>query len=98
MVDSVGGKPFSVGERSVGAVARTQPARPPEPVVTAQPKPPATAAAQVAQELAASPPVDTDRVSRIRRAIAEGKFPLSPATIADRLLALKLDWSGHDQA
>lgn len=57
----------------------------------------------IARALAASPPVDTDRVTRIRRAIEEGKFPISPTTIADRLLALRLDWTsqgpaGKDQA
>lgn len=98
MMDSVGGKPFSIGERSVGAVARTVPARGLEAPLTAQTKAPVAAPTSVARELAASPPVDADRVARIRRAIAEGKFPLSPATIADRLIALKMDWTGNDQA
>ena len=31
-------------------------------------------------------------------AIATGTFPILPATIADRLLALKLNWDGHESA
>ena len=31
-------------------------------------------------------------------AIASGTFPILPATIADRLLALKMNWDGHDAA
>ena len=34
----------------------------------------------------------------LRKAIADGRFPLSPATIADRLIALKLDWNSHEPA
>ena len=34
----------------------------------------------------------------MNRAIADGKFPLSPSTIADRLIALKLEWKSNEQA
>ena len=37
-------------------------------------------------------------MARIRRAVAEGRFPISPATIADRLLAFKMNWNGNDPA
>ena len=47
---------------------------------------------------AAAPPVDLERVARIKKAIQDGTFPLLSATIADRLLALKLDWKPHDPA
>ena len=96
MVDQVGAKPVSSGER-VGRVARTTASRPVETSVRADAQAPATGFRRVAQELAAQAPVDTDRVARIRRAIQEGRFPLSPATIADRLLALKMDWTGNEQ-
>ena len=56
------------------------------------------ASAGIARELASAPPVDSDRVSRIRQAIANGTFPIAPATIADRLLAFKMNWNGNDQA
>lgn len=52
----------------------------------------------VARSLAAGPPVDVERVARIKKAIADGKFPIYPATIADRLLALKLQWNPNDAA
>jgi negative regulator of flagellin synthesis FlgM len=48
--------------------------------------------------MAASAPVDSDRVGEIKKAIATGTFPILPATIADRLLALKLNWDGHESA
>lgn len=50
----------------------------------------------LAQAMAATPPVDTDRVATIKKAIADGRFPIVPATIADRLIALKLQWSPND--
>ena len=43
-------------------------------------------------------PVDADRVGEIKKAIENGSFPILPATIADRLLALRLNWDGHDAA
>lgn len=96
MVDSVGGKPLFVGERSIGRVERAAPIRAAETPVRAETRAPVLG--QVARELASAPPVDADRVNRIRRAIADGKFPISPATIADHLLALRMNWTGNDQA
>ena len=52
----------------------------------------------VAAELAAKPPVDTDRVQQIKRAIANGTFPILPATVADRLLAVRYEWMNDDAA
>lgn len=54
--------------------------------------------AGVAKQLSAGPPVDAERVARIKAAIAAGKFPILPSTIADRLLAFKLEWNGNEQA
>ncbi|MGE7205820.1 flagellar biosynthesis anti-sigma factor FlgM [Sphingomonas sp. NPDC019816] len=48
----------------------------------------------LARTLAAQPPVDQDRVAAIKKAIADGNFPILPATIADQMIALKLDWNG----
>lgn len=102
MVDQVGGKPLSIRDRNVARVERTGPARPVETprTETATPSPAAASAGfgRIARDLAASPPVDVDRVARIRRAIAEGRFPVTPASIADNLLALKLDWLRNDEA
>jgi negative regulator of flagellin synthesis FlgM len=52
----------------------------------------------LSRSLAASPPVDADRVSEIRAAIAKGRFPLLPSTIADQMIALKLAWNPNDKA
>lgn len=50
----------------------------------------------VAAQLASKPPVDAERVAQIKKAIANGTFPILPATIADRILALRYDWMSND--
>lgn len=58
-------------------------------------------AAQVStasREAAAAAPADLDRVARIRAAIRNGTFPIYPAQVADRLIALKLEWNPHADA
>jgi negative regulator of flagellin synthesis FlgM len=98
MVDQLGDKPVTL------RIARAARVDVPRPVEGERRDPPAQPAradlnrASLARELATAPPVDTDRVARIRKAIADGKFPISPATIADRLLALKMNWDGNDAA
>jgi negative regulator of flagellin synthesis FlgM len=52
----------------------------------------------LAKELAAKPPVDSNRVQRIKDALANGTFPISPATLADQLIALRYDWLSNDPA
>lgn len=68
-------------------------AREPQPQQTQ-----ATAAGQLASDLSARPPVDAERVARIKKAISDGTFPILPATIADNMLALRYDWLSHDPA
>jgi len=102
MVDSIGVKPLT-GERSVLRVAAPiSPAAVPEPVRDAASAVDTPAAAaqlsNTAQSLAAAPPVDLERVAMIKKAIANGSFPILPATIADRLLALSLQWNPNDKA
>ena len=103
MVDSIGAKP----QQASGSVSRVAaPAAAPtvQPVVqqatTRQPvaAAPTTQLSGLAKSMAASAPVDSDRVGEIKKAIATGTFPILPATIADRLLALKLNWDGHESA
>ncbi len=50
----------------------------------------------LAKQLATSAPVEADRVRLIKDAIAKGMFPLSPATVADRLIAAKYEWMQND--
>ena len=97
MVEPVGYKPVVTPKEPVrvAAPAAPQAASPASPAVAATTT---TVAAGTAARLSAQPPVDTDRVERIRKAIAEGKFPILPATVADRLLALKLEWHANDPA
>ncbi len=101
MVDPIAAKPVTTtGVRTASlqsSVAPTQ-AVAPHPAVDAE-QGAATAdprVADIARTLAATPPVDADRVARIRHAIARGTYPLTPETVADRLIALKLDWKPHD--
>ncbi len=98
MVDPIGAKPVAAERQapSVQAAAPLQAA----PSATAHHQETAIARgfSSVVTDLASSPPVDSDRVSRIRQAIANRSYPIVPETIADRLIALKLNWNPHDQA
>jgi negative regulator of flagellin synthesis FlgM len=95
MVDSIGSKPISGNDRKVLAVARV--ATPPAAASVAK-QPETTQAPTLAAQLSVSAPVDTDRVKKIKQAVADGSFPLSPATIADRLIAARYEWMSHDKA
>ena len=103
MVESIGAGSVN-GDRGVARVAAATPATPAAAVTqpAAQPSssqgPAAAEAGALARSLAASAPVDTDRVAKIKRAIATGSFPILPATIADRLMALRLEWNSSDAA
>jgi len=102
MVDSIGTTPLN-GSGSVSRVAAPAATPVVQPAVqqAAQQAPAANNATQLtnlAKTLAAEPPVDSDRVDEIKKAIQNGSFPILPATIADRLLALRLNWDGHDAA
>ena len=96
MVESVsnGGK---VSDLSLAPVTRVASAAPVKQVVSGAAAETA-ATASTAKAMAASAPVDADRVRVIKAAVESGTFPLSPATIADRLIALKYEWMSHDEA
>jgi negative regulator of flagellin synthesis FlgM len=95
VVDSISSKPVTGRDLQVAPVARTAPAgkaaETREGVVAEQLK-----LSAMAFGFSEQPPIDHERVSRIRAAIRNGTFPIYPATIADRLLALKLEWNPHD--
>ncbi|TGX53222.1 flagellar biosynthesis anti-sigma factor FlgM [Sphingomonas gei] len=97
MVDPIGNKAGAVADRRIAPVA------PAAPVAAAKPtsnevRAVESTAVQLTGTMAAKPPVDAERVAKIRKAIEDGKFPIYPTTIADRLLALKLEWSPNDPA
>jgi negative regulator of flagellin synthesis FlgM len=106
MVDPIGIKTGAVVDRSTlpvaaaattATTAATVDAEAPAPLKS-EPDAVEASAPKLSQTMAAEAPVDPDRVARIRKAIQEGRFPMVPSTVADRLLALKLQWSSNDQA
>ncbi len=105
MVESVGSRLVtSIGARGIARTEGQARAETPQAPQAPQDASPAKSGAALltggttAKAMSSSPPIDTDRVATIRKAIAEGRFPLSPATIADRLIALKLDWNSNEPA
>ncbi len=97
MVDPIGNRPITTtGPRGVTRVQAPSPTASVASVDTTAPVDKTSAVAKTAASLAQSPPVDADRVAMIRRAIEEGRFPISPATIADNLIALKFDWISRE--
>lgn len=68
------------------------------PVATPRSQDGAPQLAALARSVAASAPVDADRVARIKQAVANGTFPILPATIADRLMAFRYEWITDDKA
>jgi negative regulator of flagellin synthesis FlgM len=97
MVDSIGIKAKAVVDRPVATVAASE-ATAPVRSVSSEASETQVVQTRISQELAAQPPVDSERVARIRKAVQDGNFPLIPSTVADRLLALKLEWSPNDKA
>ena len=100
MVDSIGAKPVTTNDLPVVPVVRVQ-APDAVPAVSSQSNTSVSQSRQpqtLASQLATKPPVDADRVKRIKEALANGTFPISPATLADRLIALRYDWLSNDPA
>lgn len=98
MVDPVSIK-GAASDRAVARVlqaAATTPA--PAPTRETRPATDIASLSGVARQLAAKPPVDAERVQQIKRAVANGTFPILPATIADRLLAVRYEWMNRDEA
>jgi hypothetical protein len=77
---------------SVGAAPSVEPVK----TVASEPRRSNPPRRELSQLDGGQPPVDTERVARIRKAIQDGRFPIYPSTIADRLLALKLEWNPND--
>ncbi|MBA4047597.1 MAG: flagellar biosynthesis anti-sigma factor FlgM [Sphingomonas sp.] len=104
MVDRITAAPATATDRvaagrlaSPRAQAPASAPAPAEPAATPTPAPAARATAGAAlqalvTDLAVRPPVNEERVARIRQAIANGTYPISPENVADRLIALRLNW------
>ncbi|MDV3458493.1 flagellar biosynthesis anti-sigma factor FlgM [Sphingomonas sp. HF-S4] len=97
MVDPIGNKAGAVADRRIAPVAPAAPVEVAKPVASTV-QAVQSGATALTGEMAAKPPVDAERVAKIRKAIEDGRFPIYPSTIADRLLALKLEWSPNDPA
>lgn len=92
MVDPVGAKPVTQ-ERSVARVAQTAPiTRSRSAVQDDADTVVAGGVASLVADYAAKPPIDEERVAQIRRAIATNSYPIVAETIADRLIAIKMNW------
>jgi len=99
MVDSIGAKPSIAVDRRVVPVAATT--TPTAVVSVAKDSGGDTAdvtMTAIASEQAQSAPVDSDRVAMIRRAVANGTFPINPARIADQMIAMKYEWTKNEPA
>jgi negative regulator of flagellin synthesis FlgM len=96
-MDPIGSKP--IAKLGLAPVAPTSPAA--RISTAASPQASETARSSMVsmtREMAAKPPVDDERVAKIRKAVEDGRFPIVPATIADRLIAFKLNWKPDDAA
>lgn len=98
MVDPIGSRPVQTTNRAPAVSAATM-ARTVESAGSEAARAASTESIRAEAEKAAkATPVDSERVAQIRAAIADGTFPILPAKIADRLIALKLNWVPHDPA
>jgi negative regulator of flagellin synthesis FlgM len=94
-VDPIGIKTGAVPARAVSSVNALSKVAEASAVKNAAPAV-QTNATELTSSMAAKPPVDSERVAKIKKAIEDGNFPLVPSTIADRLLALKMQWNPND--
>ena len=93
MIDPIGVTPGTVqGSRveteSKGKIIPLQAVRAPQQAAVAE-----TSARETAKALAFRPPVDRERVLQIKRELQEGRYPMVPATIADRMIEAQLRWA-----
>lgn len=93
MVEAVKPTAIKANDLRIGAVARVAMAAP--AVTSARVQVPVSTPT-LARTMAASAPVDVDRVALIKDAVESGRYPLSPASVADALIAAKYEWMSHD--
>ena len=93
MIDPIGVTPGTVpgvrvDPQDTSKVVSLQPARAVQPAAVAE-----TSARETAKALAFRPPVDLERVHQIKRELQDARYPLVPATIADRMIEAQLRWA-----
>ncbi len=96
MVDSIATKAITTETRTAATAPVTAVVPAPAPATPAGGALDVAQTSDLARSMAAAAPVDGDRIATIKKAIADGRFPIVPATIADRLIALKLQWHPND--
>ena len=92
MIDPIGTKPGPapsgrIDSQDAAKVVPITAVRASQPAAIAE-----TSARDTARALAAKPPVNLERVQQIKKALADGRYPIVPATIADRLIAAQFRW------
>jgi len=96
VVQSIGPKPgaarpVSSSDRPLASVTRIAPAT--KTVARGDDLAAAPLLSGVAAEAATRPPVDTARVAALRAQIQSGRYTIDPDAIADRMLAMKQEWT-----
>jgi negative regulator of flagellin synthesis FlgM len=92
MVDSIGTQGVTAQDRLVVPVTPTAQTA----ATTAKPSeaaPKELALTTLAADFGKPSAAEEARVDEVRRAVRDGTYPITPETIADRMLALKLYWS-----
>ena len=93
MIDPIGVTPGTVQgvrveSQDTAKIVPLQAVRAPESPVGAE-----MSARETAKALAIRPPVNLERVLEIKRELQEGRYPLVPATIADRMIEAQMRWA-----
>ncbi|WP_106639002.1 flagellar biosynthesis anti-sigma factor FlgM [Allosphingosinicella vermicomposti] len=52
----------------------------------------ASGSASLLADLASGPPVNAEKIAALRAAIAEGRYPVDPEKIAERMIALDIPY------
>lgn len=85
MIDGLGGRLAPVATRPA---ATTAPVAAATKVTTAAPD--LSPLASAVRDMAATPPVDTAKIDRVKNAIALGTYAIQPDLVADRMIATDL--------
>lgn len=81
----LGGVEAATTARLAQQAQAREPARP-----APKPEPAVAVSGSEALDPGPAPPVDQSRVTEIRKALEDGKYPLLPTTVADTIIAARL--------